>query len=102
MSPYTPGPWTALGGGRTIGVYTTSRDDEPISQPVHVASCWLSLEVDGHANARLIAAAPDLLAALKRVWVLPRPWIDGATSWERWEAACQAIDDAIKKAEGSR
>lgn len=64
-SKHTPGPWRAAGGGRSVGVYSHFEDNTPISAPVHIASCWNSPSCDGYANARLIAAAPDLLEALE-------------------------------------
>ncbi len=53
------------------------------------------------ANARLIAAAPDLLEALKRVM----PFIDCIAAVTReeiieYEAAMKMADAAIKKATG--
>lgn len=71
MSKHTPGPWTAFDndddGIRVIGV--TSRKSD-------VAHCRRGNEYpldsrrrheEDFANARLMAAAPDLLAALKAV-----------------------------------
>lgn len=66
---HTPGPWM-IGYGEAVGIgeiYGVGIDTEPDWTPV----CMLSLsekvnEVD-EANARLIAAAPDLLAALKDI-----------------------------------
>lgn len=57
------------------------------------------------ANARLIAAAPDLLAALKAILEgRPELWgddvHDGITDFPIEEAALFAADEAIKKAEG--
>lgn len=62
---HTPGPWM-VGYGEAVGIgeiYGVGIDTEPDWTPV----CMLSLsekvnEVD-EANARLIAAAPDLLEA---------------------------------------
>lgn len=63
---HTPGPWM-IGYGEAVGIgeiYGVGIDTEPDWTPV----CMLSLsekvnEVD-EANARLIAAAPDLLETL--------------------------------------
>ena len=58
------------------------------------------------ANARLIAAAPDLLAALNRLLrafeadVEQAPSMDIVTSWETNSQAVQAARTAISKAEG--
>ena len=60
---------------RTAGSWTVSFDDRHgqavVSGPhSEVATCWhhcvVSLEREMRANARLIAAAPDLLAALAK------------------------------------
>jgi hypothetical protein len=66
MSKHTPGPWTAEEAGRS-GCW--------ISTPVHPFTIVDSIDDEcrhgaitgpnADANARLIAAAPDLLAALK-------------------------------------
>lgn len=63
MSNHTPGPWTISEGQSDIGIVivrtlvamVTNDEDWPIS-----------LE-EQQANACLIAAAPDLLAALERI-----------------------------------
>lgn len=67
---HTPGPWTAIGGGLSIGVYTNFNGDTPIGDPKHIASCWHNTRVprvDGYANARLIAAAPETAAERDRL-----------------------------------
>ena len=66
---FTPGPWyvgTGTYEGRNIYSVASVTDDEGFTYQPIVASaeddgikCW-------DANARLIAAAPDLLEALKR------------------------------------
>lgn len=66
---YTPGPWV-VGYGDAVGigeVFGVGLDTEPDWTPV----CMLSLsenvnELD-RANARLIAAAPDLLDTLRHI-----------------------------------
>lgn len=63
MSAHTPGPWKAEDDGREVVVYA-------VEGSCRVASIELdNLDDRSHAlrDARLIAAAPDLLAALKRV-----------------------------------
>lgn len=56
MNAHTPGPWHIGDGTRIIGAN---------SQRVSV--CDDNHATPGLANARLIAAAPDLLAALKAI-----------------------------------
>jgi hypothetical protein len=55
---HTPGPWTLHPGGIP---YVKCGDDGPAFGPVVMAKGLSEMM----ANARLIAAAPDLLAALK-------------------------------------
>lgn len=65
---HTPGPWTASEGypssvwhvdmpGRTFSITVSIDDDEERDVP----------DEETEANARLMAAAPELLAALKRL-----------------------------------
>lgn len=66
MSKHTLGPWKAKGEkyGKTIDIFGNDGTDQPIA--------WAdSDDIDpkeAKANARLIAAAPDLLAALERLF----------------------------------
>ncbi len=78
---YTPGPWN-----REMN-YIFDEHNRGI------ATCY-NMSGSGEANARLIAAAPDLLEALKILH--PR--------WEVWitptEEMAHFIENAIDKAEG--
>jgi hypothetical protein len=86
MSKHTPGPWAS-------NKYTTS-----VSVPLKAIDCerigFSIVFVNGHrekeaaANARLIAAAPDLLEALKYHQEQTRP--------------IQRTLDVIKAAEGEK
>lgn len=61
----TPGPWFASKTDRCVG--PLSRDDDQ-SYAMMIPVAWVELDVDPcrqQANANLIAAAPDLLEALK-------------------------------------
>lgn len=85
MSKHTPGPWCAVEG-------TVFKDYGDKAYPVASVEGWGE---DTDHNARLIAAAPDLLEALKRI-------VD-------WDAAGLALTEdhagqaraAIAKAEGA-
>jgi len=57
MSSYSPGPWISDGPPDNIHIL----EDKPPYNRV----CFLTSNGPTEANARLIAAAPDLLAALK-------------------------------------
>ena len=84
MSKHTPGPWRVV------------EDRVPSSLEVYagktaIAECWRRADVETEiANARLIAAAPDLLKALEFV-------IRGVP--DTWEGVQQARA-AIAKATG--
>lgn len=88
MTQHTPGPWTATGSSVFAG-----------SLPIAHTFLNPGIDVD-HANARLIAAAPELLKACRLLldavnehhkdgsilWVSP-----GTTAWE-------LLTDVIEKA----
>lgn len=61
MSARTPGPW-----------FVTSQDDYPTGEvsadPMGVRHVVTTYGDEAKANARFIAAAPDMLAALQKVW----------------------------------
>jgi hypothetical protein len=83
MQKYTPGPWeVSTLDGRTIGpVRTVIVEDEggwtqtPLPQLQAVA---VVKERTGEtaANARLLAAAPELLAALERILPWAEKWVE--------------------------
>lgn len=69
MSAHTPGPWrpnfhhTHRDGGRTYAMVDDGKSIVPLAAvTLGVEGCS---EDEGRANARLIAAAPDMLAALR-------------------------------------
>jgi hypothetical protein len=75
QTQHTPGPWTAdSGDGQYYGVFRESDGggicylSEPGGQLLPTDRNWPEHE----ANARLIAAAPDLLAALRNIIAAPR------------------------------
>jgi len=67
-----------------------------------IARLWLDDAPDyewndqQRANARLIAAAPDLLEALK---AMNQAWMCNV-EWHDWEASVKQAEAAIAKAEG--
>jgi hypothetical protein len=96
QSAFTPGPWhvSAL-DGRTCGpsrLLVLSGTTVPQLQAVAIVTLRTG-ETD--ANARLIAAAPDLLAALKDLYPLVEDCWDGP-AW----TCLRIIEAAIAKAEG--
>lgn len=62
MSKHTPGPWTW--GTNYFGLSGSGKDNEVITYEPY-DGMWLSYGKHQVANARLIAAAPELLEALE-------------------------------------
>jgi hypothetical protein len=64
MSKHTPGPWE-------VGYHDKHGQRTVLSQHIEICTCWHhsvgAIEKEMEANARLIAAAPDLLAALELI-----------------------------------
>ncbi len=60
MTEHTSGPWEVE---RSQGCFLVVSRNEPKDWPILVAQTGSAVEID-EANARLIAAAPDLLNAL--------------------------------------
>ena len=81
---HTPGPWWVDGPGEGIEVHDTFG---------RTASVWGDVGEgdEAWANARLIAAAPELLAALKA----HLPWREAPVQgWGCWADAVAAINKA--------
>lgn len=93
---HTPGPWQfelAPSGGFDI-----EKDPNDLGRYMVIAtrSSHQARAAEMHANARLIASAPDLLAALEAVLA----W-GTDENYERAHAACEAARAAVAKAIGS-
>lgn len=93
---HTPGPWT-FRPGSGLGFYVEGRLEKENGHWLIAEACGRSNQ--NEANARLIAAAPDLLSALERIeysyalLLAGKPVRDAAETL----AECRA---AIKKARG--
>jgi len=63
---HTPGPWTAR-GGRDPNTPSFYNENFAIIGPIEDGAEWVAIPAicDNEDNARLVAAAPDLLAACK-------------------------------------
>lgn len=109
QSRYTPGPWIVCTVDGDDSILSIEQDREALvdEEPSIVAEVDLSGdgidEVAGAANARLIAAAPDLLEALTKLRDLRNQWRND----DRFSSLdyMDAIDSlpweaAIAKAEG--
>lgn len=91
MTQYTEGPWFVLSGHDDKEIVTTSVLADWAS-PEHTIA-----EVGNHANALLIAAAPELLAICKRA----QEWfaLDERNEDEAFEINAEA-SEVIAKTEG--
>ena len=98
---HTPGPWTVTGPGPydpESRVALTVEQDSPTRRQVALvgnAPATMTRE-EAEANARLIAAAPDLLKALQTLWDEPYEVLHQLLNDDDWDL----VDAAIKKATG--
>ena len=77
---HTPGPWTI---GEDEG---TSKAHEILGKRGQCIGCTASNESYEEGNARLIAAAPEMLALLTD-WPINMP----AEAWNRWHTERRAL-----------
>ena len=102
MSDFTPGPWVVVG---RLTKYVEARLVGRLIQ--EVAACGPTMADEGYgqqqeANARLIAAAPDLLEALQNI---AEYWSQDQNEAAMADACWHAIHTArtaIAKATGDR
>jgi hypothetical protein len=102
MSGHTPGPWELdqypdVDGYKIRGGKTAFRSGPRVLAIVKDQGSAPLYE--SQANARLIAAAPDLLEALKKIYGF-EPFALGLTPTEYQEAVDKIAINAIAKAEG--
>ena len=101
---HTPGPWFIFGNGHCVGGANTDPTTLAEHPTAGIAMCGMARRepAECEANARLIAAAPDLLAALQG---LDEAYCRAGTALtrdERHEDRCRLIAAraAILKATG--
>jgi hypothetical protein len=96
MSKHTPGPWKADDKGKAVFIPLRAHHCEQLGIQVGFVS-WED-DKESLANARLIAAAPELLEALKRIAKIGnQPY---GTDYEEIDEAREIARAAIAKAEG--
>lgn len=92
---HTPGPWAVVGDGSRVKPEPVDLFFQPIAD-VNAEIRWENgnwvRKGNVEANARLIAAAPDLLAALEMALI----WLDYEGKYD-----VQGIRTAIAKATGA-
>lgn len=104
---YTKGPWTIQELAKDISGYSGWNSYcIRANNNIHLATVGdvdRFFQDDNESNARLIAAAPDLLEALKALFenccMIHSHWGDGCNQKEA-DAAIRAAKAAIAKAEG--
>ena len=90
---HTPGPWTVgITGGQERAVFQESDPCGHICK--FPGSLWGPSAEEKTANARLIAAAPDMLAVLKALQE------EGPYMATRWIMLQDRVSEVIAKAEG--
>jgi len=93
MSGHTPGPWRLqLGKGVQFDYIINTKKDQPVACFSHYKQFT---KKETKANARLIAAAPDLLAVVKELE-------ESASYWSEYDVPLGIVDRlraAIAKAE---
>jgi hypothetical protein len=94
MSKHTPGPWESIRTTAPRGWIVTANDRAYDLAIVRDGSGM----TENESNARLIAAAPDLLETSRRL-----AWIrENGCSHEEYEESIRAHDAAIAKATGAQ
>ena len=103
MSKHTPGPWVVLTNraGYPYQIHAPNGDDKKPGAVGSYITRWAAISLpsseEGNANARLIAAAPDLLLALQMAKSLLE--IEG---YESAGASMRVIDAVIARATGEQ
>ena len=93
MSKHTPGPWTHYDDSYSV---THRHEIVAIGKTIARIYCTNGDQDADLSNARLIAAAPELLEAAQRVLAHKR----GDDDWLILAADCVALEAAIAKATG--
>ena len=97
MSKHTPGPWKVSLTDDTTVIAPDNSVIAEIDGDYNQPDLWPIME----ANARLIAAAPELLEALKDcIKRLRKCALHNGNSEDAVNAMCEQFDTAIAKVEG--
>lgn len=99
---HAPGPWTAgvaeTDLGVQISVCINGKDSDGDNTGFLIAQ--MPFNAEDWANARLIAAAPDMLAALKQLDICARDGLLDDARRAEFNVAYKIARSAIAKAEG--
>ncbi len=98
---HTPGPWKLNAAGVSVVTEATDRNGGWPNGMKLALTCHNVPLRERQANARLMAAAPDLLAACKAlVAVLVSP-MEADQRMDDTIVACRQAQEAIRQAEGT-
>ncbi len=104
MSGYTPGPWFADGckvWGRRSGLPNRGNPGPEYAHKIADAAHHHPYKLDGQrANARLMAAAPELFEAASYLMAHDDDPDDSGLGQATYEEAWNMLEAAVEKAEG--
>lgn len=107
MTAHTPGPWKVTGlSGNDGDIKIIEADTRTVAWTPITSDNGECLSNQGKANARLIAAAPELLETLERLNLLEIESTEAGTVAEgpelrEWSDAFEQAREAIAKAKGA-
>ena len=98
---HTPGPWTIKPNPREIDIAPAFQNTLQVIAFAGTEDEEFIAELSHESNARLIAAAPELLEACKEAFgVLTEPGIMAVDKWKGWRKLTVAkLREAIEQAE---
>lgn len=108
---HTPGPWRVIPGSRDIVSCGDMLKRRFIAEALESTiksenqpSVFVKTDLEVYANARLIASAPDLLAALKDIVAICKDGVierreTGKPTWQALDAMAEIARAAIAAAE---
>ena len=101
---YTAGPWQisrSKAGKNGTSLFIWRNDEGPnSSEETNTNWSWIAQHIHSEADARLIAAAPDLLCIVERVAALQDHSAPRGYSAGEWAKFLRSARAAISKAEG--
>jgi hypothetical protein len=103
MSEYTPGPWRVVGEDGTAEKHPQYAIESPFGEVAIIVSENCDIDAQVAADARLIASAPELLAACERQVANIERWLETGVPADAAESKSiyDQMKAAIAKAEGS-
>jgi hypothetical protein len=105
MSEHTPGPWVVLYSKKGYPYQICQLfigENKGRNRVTRWASISFPGSIEGQANANLIAAAPELLEALKKATILAEYAVEGAYYGPGAAEIIAQARAAIEKAEGKQ